>query len=413
MCETSLQGRSFKTWLAAFLTVILSASLVQAQGFYYKEIHKDGRIYVFNIAEEADRFEKSGEMGRGVTRPARGPTARRLSGTASALCSSSSSSTGSRKSVPEPPVPIQRIEWRDGKTRITTDLAYLEISNRVQVRYTHEFPNDEITLPRTGSRRCPRLVPDPAREVQARRVVLEAEQPDLRTAAELARGDGIEYRRVPRGRQYRLGSDRARQVPDARRSVQGSVLPPAADIFWQSELRRSLARLGRVRARPRHRLCRAGRPLQQQARIPCGRSSTATDLHERSTTTPRSRRTRGSCGSRTATRSSCSGHGSAGRCTPKRTSSRRRSPLYAFGLNYEHNDFHGTTTGVDLKSDIVSVDGIFKFKGVCATGAYFWREREARDGRLSSTPMAGTSRPASCSTASAPGKGRSGTATAR
>ena len=32
------------------------------QGMYYKEIHKDGRIYVFNNAENAARFEASGEM---------------------------------------------------------------------------------------------------------------------------------------------------------------------------------------------------------------------------------------------------------------------------------------------------------------------------------------------------------------
>ena len=49
---------------------------------------------------------------------------------------------GISEAVPEPPAPLQRIEWRDGKTRITTDLAYLEISNRVQVRYTQEFPDD-------------------------------------------------------------------------------------------------------------------------------------------------------------------------------------------------------------------------------------------------------------------------------
>ena len=60
-------------WFAPLLMVILGAPLVQAQGFYYKEILKDGRIYVFNIAEEADRFEKSGEMGRGITRPGVGP----------------------------------------------------------------------------------------------------------------------------------------------------------------------------------------------------------------------------------------------------------------------------------------------------------------------------------------------------
>ena len=50
---------------AALIVALASAGPALAQGFYYKEIRKDDRIYVFNIAEEADRFEKSGEMGTG------------------------------------------------------------------------------------------------------------------------------------------------------------------------------------------------------------------------------------------------------------------------------------------------------------------------------------------------------------
>ena len=34
---------------------------------YLKEIEKDGRIYVFNIQANADRFEKTGELGVGIT----------------------------------------------------------------------------------------------------------------------------------------------------------------------------------------------------------------------------------------------------------------------------------------------------------------------------------------------------------
>jgi phosphate-selective porin len=55
-------------------------------------------------------------------------------------------------------------------------------------------------------------------------------------------------------------------------------------------------------------------------------------------------------------------------------------PLYAFGLNYEHNDFHLTTTGNDFKSDAVGVDGVFKFKGIFATAEYYWRERTPETG---------------------------------
>jgi phosphate-selective porin len=55
-------------------------------------------------------------------------------------------------------------------------------------------------------------------------------------------------------------------------------------------------------------------------------------------------------------------------------------PLYALAFNYEHNDFHGTTTGVDLKSNVYGIDGIFKFKGFSATGEYYWRERTSETG---------------------------------
>jgi len=59
---------------AAALTVAfcLTASAF-AQGVYYREIEKDGRIYVFSSGKKADLFEKSGEMGTGITRIAAGP----------------------------------------------------------------------------------------------------------------------------------------------------------------------------------------------------------------------------------------------------------------------------------------------------------------------------------------------------
>ena len=87
---------------AAALILFMSASAL-AQGLYYKEIAKDGRIYVFNVAANAERFEKTGEMGVGITKPGAGPERRdrrrRQRARASAL---SSSSTASRSAVPDP-----------------------------------------------------------------------------------------------------------------------------------------------------------------------------------------------------------------------------------------------------------------------------------------------------------------------
>ncbi len=67
-----------RVWSSCLAVMTLAALIAgsapaRAQGFYYKEITRDGRIYVFNIAAEAERFEKTGEMGRGLTRPGVGP----------------------------------------------------------------------------------------------------------------------------------------------------------------------------------------------------------------------------------------------------------------------------------------------------------------------------------------------------
>ena len=58
---------------AAGLVLVLVAVPAFSQGLYFKEITKDGRIYVFNIEANAERFEKSGEMGVGITMLAAGP----------------------------------------------------------------------------------------------------------------------------------------------------------------------------------------------------------------------------------------------------------------------------------------------------------------------------------------------------
>ncbi len=138
--------------LSTLLAVLVGARSADAQGFYYKEIRKDERIYVFNIAEEAERFEKTGEMGRGVTRPGVGPNGETVVGDSERALQLFFFKHGISEPVPEPPAPLQRIVWSDGKTRITTDFAYLEISNRVQARYTHEFPDDlSPILPGTGA----------------------------------------------------------------------------------------------------------------------------------------------------------------------------------------------------------------------------------------------------------------------
>jgi hypothetical protein len=53
-------------------------------------------------------------------------------------------------------------------------------------------------------------------------------------------------------------------------------------------------------------------------------------------------------------------------------------PLYAFAVNFESNDFFRTTATPlnNLKSMVVAVDGVYKFKGLFLTGEYDWRQRQ-------------------------------------
>ncbi len=119
---------------------------------YYREFKKDDRYFVFNNAAAADAFEKSGETGVGITRIGIGPKGESVfadSETALELFLFKYNLTADVKRPSPPPL---NIVWRDGKTRLTIGSNfYLEMSNRVQVRYTHEFPDDTIKLGGTES----------------------------------------------------------------------------------------------------------------------------------------------------------------------------------------------------------------------------------------------------------------------
>ena len=139
----------FALLVFAVLLVAVSARPVGAQGMYYKEIEKDGRIYVFNNAANAERFEKSGEMGVGITMLGAGQKGETLVGDTERALQLYFFKHGMSTPVPEPTPPVQTIVWRDGKTRITLDNAYLEMSSRIQPRFTFEKPSDNLTLPGT------------------------------------------------------------------------------------------------------------------------------------------------------------------------------------------------------------------------------------------------------------------------
>ncbi|RPJ61282.1 MAG: hypothetical protein EHM24_26550, partial [Acidobacteria bacterium] len=93
--------------LAAVCAASIPASAVLSfgQGFYYKEIRKDGRIYVFNVAANAERFEKTGEMGVGITRPGTGPNGETVVGDNERALQLFYYKHGISEPVPDPPAP--------------------------------------------------------------------------------------------------------------------------------------------------------------------------------------------------------------------------------------------------------------------------------------------------------------------
>jgi len=141
--------RGLSLGLALFLAA-LAAPSARAQGMFFQEVAKDGRIYVFNDAKRAEAFEKSGEMGSGITRLGAGPNGETVIADSEQALDLFFFKHGIPQAVERPAPPVQRIEWRDGKTRFTLGKNfYLEMSNRIQPRFTYEMPDTNVKLANT------------------------------------------------------------------------------------------------------------------------------------------------------------------------------------------------------------------------------------------------------------------------
>jgi len=132
----------------AWAQVAYTANTVHS--LYYREFKKDDRFYVFNDAGAAERFAASGETGTGITRIGIGPNGETVYADGETALELFLFKYGLSEKVERPKAPPLNIVWRDGKTRMTLgDSFYLELSNRVQIRYTHELPDDTVKLPGT------------------------------------------------------------------------------------------------------------------------------------------------------------------------------------------------------------------------------------------------------------------------
>lgn len=140
-----LRSVTFRAGLLALLVAWLAvpAAVAQVTGLYYQEVEKDGRIYVFNTPERYKAWLESGETGTAITlvgRGANGETIVAENETAADLYFFKHDLPGYERPTPKPEKPAFTIGWKDGKTSIETKSARLDISNRVQIRFTEEMP---------------------------------------------------------------------------------------------------------------------------------------------------------------------------------------------------------------------------------------------------------------------------------
>ena len=145
----------------ALMLALTAVTSSFAQGMFYAEETKDGRVYVFNIKANWERFKASGETGTGLTRLSVGPERRdrlrrqrdgaravllqvrhqggRWSGRTSRSSASSSATA---------------------RPRITAgDNFYMEMSNRIQLRFTERDAGRQHPAARHGRPRATARAP--------------------------------------------------------------------------------------------------------------------------------------------------------------------------------------------------------------------------------------------------------------
>ena len=125
---------------AVLFMAIFAPAPVTAQGAFYAEETKEGRIYVFNDPRQYQLFIDSGELEARITRIHAGPNGETMyfdTINAIHMYNLKHDFPAEVIIVPEPVKPKMTFSFKDGKTTFESDLATLILSNRIQVRYTH------------------------------------------------------------------------------------------------------------------------------------------------------------------------------------------------------------------------------------------------------------------------------------
>ena len=369
-----------KKFVAAVLCVAALSTSALAQGFFYKEVAKDGRIYVFNLGAEYERWAATGETGRAITRLNYGPAGETVVFDSEEAIDLYNFKHGIAEVVTKPKPPRLELVWRDGKTRITTDSAYLEMSTRLQMRYTHELPDDSIQLPGTAAKG------DDKGSFRIRRAKFKLEG--------WAMKPWLTY-------EFQLN------IPAVTGSNAGAILEDASiDVDVSKGKNKFRIKFGQFK------------PAFGHQEMTSSGSQSFVDRSEVSNQYARGRETGLALWGTTANnkiewRAGISNGNGMTRAandndafqynarvmfqpTGRQALAQRAwvsgpfysegdfestdFPIFAIAANFEKNDFFRTTTGIDLKDTVYGLDLVYKYKRVFATGEYYVRERTPESG---------------------------------
>src|SRR5262245_49790449 len=105
----------------ALLLGLLAATSTWAQGMFYADEVKDGRVYGFNVKANWERFKASGEVGTGLTRLNAGASGETVYADSETALELYYFKHGIAEKVDKPAAPKVVISYRDGQTTAEFD----------------------------------------------------------------------------------------------------------------------------------------------------------------------------------------------------------------------------------------------------------------------------------------------------
>jgi len=142
-----------KLVLRAVVMLALTGALspvAWAQAFFYREVPREGRLYVFGSAAEYEKWDKTGAMNRAQMRLGYGPAGETVLFDGETAVNLYNFRHGLPGEVSKAPATTpSRWSWRDGKSTFESEGFGLNLSNRMQLRFVDERPDPTTQLPGT------------------------------------------------------------------------------------------------------------------------------------------------------------------------------------------------------------------------------------------------------------------------